>query len=636
VLKVGTLVSVFEGTKGGIRGKRAVSYMATVVSYISGLSGDGHYEVKPVVESRQTRRVQAYSVQEQQAFMSPASQRSRYQMTSQQKREKIQNDKDRTILAAALKKEKKERAQLMRKYHMVVEDNKTLEAERAALLACLGKKGPAPTRAMEKLIRPIINVARQNLAVDMDGLEKESVRLRRHVSHREKEVELLRSKLRLRLSAEKKMRDRKNSAMRAARSAEAKRLTLQVQRDAAVLRVRELRESLLSLEEEKEAIVKEADKKGQVKTRTDKNGKPYTDEFEAPAVACLADGISAKMCREQMIRNGNFLNAGDEFVVPEIDWFERLRERIGNESMLYAFAKVARAEEVLQHGSDETGIHRQGTYNQWVRIKNDCGDIETVYIETGGILVGATTAEVAAHIERTWERGQAYVDALRVELGDEADELVPLTKGGVNLLKLRSLMHDTCNTANATAREIAKLVDKKGRDYFGDGVWESMPEEDRCVLDFLCGNHTRGLPVDAFNRRFEEWMNDELGSEFAEAAGESGGRARLEKSGTALIRSIFKLIHSGWGAYEKVSYMDTMLMPQCSPAICATALGGVEPKSPAKFENSTAASPQFFLADTTGHFFVFAPLFREGGRRRVSGPPPKVEQRLSRAGFWQV
>ena len=79
--------------------------------------------------------------------------------------------------------------------------------------------------------------------------------------------------------------------------------------------------------------MEEADKKGQVKTRTDKNGKPYTDEFEAPAVACLADGISAKMCREQMIRNGNFLNAGDEFVVPEIDWFERLRERIGGPSL---------------------------------------------------------------------------------------------------------------------------------------------------------------------------------------------------------------------------------------------------------------------------------------------------------------
>ena len=72
-------------------------------------------------------------------------------------------------------------------------------------------------------------------------------------------------------------------------------------------------------------------------------------------------------------------------------------------------------------------------------------------------------AEGAAHIEKTWERGQAYVNALRKELGDDADDLVPLVKGGVNLSKLRSLMHDTCNTANSTAREIAKLVEEKGR-----------------------------------------------------------------------------------------------------------------------------------------------------------------------------
>ena len=78
---------------------------------------------------------------------------------------------------------------------------------------------------------------------------------------------------------------------------------------------------------------------------------------------------------------------------------------------------------------------------------------------------------------------------------------MPLEKGGVNLSKLRSLMHDTCNTANATAREIARLVEEKGRELYGDEAWESMPEEERCVLDFLCGNHTRGLPVDAFNCR---------------------------------------------------------------------------------------------------------------------------------------
>ena len=93
---------------------------------------------------------------------------------------------------------------------------------------------------------------------------------------------------------------------------------------------------------------------------------------------------------------------------------------------------------------------------------------------------------------------------------------------------------------------------RRKAELYGDEAWESMPEEERCVLDFLCGNHTRGLPVDAFNRRFEAWIEDELGEAFAAAAGESGGQARLEKSGTELLRSIFKLIHSGWGAYEKV------------------------------------------------------------------------------------
>ena len=73
-------------------------------------------------------------------------------------------------------------------------------------------------------------------------------------------------------------------------------------------------------------------------------------------------------------------------------------------------------------------------------------------------------------------------------------------------------MHDTFNTANATAREIARLGEEKSRELYGDEAWESMPEEERCVLDFLCGNHTRGLRVDVFNRRFEEWIEAELSS----------------------------------------------------------------------------------------------------------------------------
>ena len=103
-------------------------------------------------------------------------------------------------------------------------------------------------------------------------------------------------------------------------------------------------------------------------------------------------------------------------------------------------------EEVLQYGSDETGIHRQGTYNQWCMIKHNDGSTEVVTMEAGGILVGTTAEEVASHVESTWERGQTALEALQSELG--ADKLVPMVNGGLNLSKLRSLMHDTVNASH--------------------------------------------------------------------------------------------------------------------------------------------------------------------------------------------
>ena len=95
-----------------------------------------------------------------------------------------------------------------------------------------------------------------------------------------------------------------------------------------------------------------------------------------------------------------------------------------------------------------------------------------------------------------------------------------MVNGGLNLSKLRSLMHDTvnashppplclylflslsknitpqplfepqCNTANATARKISELVEKKGVEFFGAEVWAAMSYEQRCTMDYLCGNHT--------------------------------------------------------------------------------------------------------------------------------------------------
>ena len=88
-------------------------------------------------------------------------------------------------------------------------------------------------------------------------------------------------------------------------------------------------------------------------------------------------------------------------------------------------------------------------------------------------------------------------------------------------------------------------------EFFGAEVWAARPDELRCTTDYLCGNHTRNLPVAAFNRLFDEWLAEVLGDAFAACSAASGGRSRLEKSGTALLRSICKLVSRGWGAYPK-------------------------------------------------------------------------------------
>ena len=74
-----------------------------------------------------------------------------------------------------------------------------------------------------------MKLARESLAVDYSALDKQVERLGRQVSHREREVAVLLGKLRLRLSAEERLRDRKNRALREKRSSDAQNLTLQEQ-----------------------------------------------------------------------------------------------------------------------------------------------------------------------------------------------------------------------------------------------------------------------------------------------------------------------------------------------------------------------------------------------------------------------
>jgi hypothetical protein len=92
-------------------------------------------------------------------------------------------------------------------------------------------------------------------------------------------------------------------------------------------------------------------------------------------------------------------------------------------------------------------------------------------------------------------------------------------------------MHDTCNTANKTARLAKSLRDTSGQLYYGYDAWELKAQEEKPWFDYLCGNHTRNLPMDAFNREFEAYLKRVLGEDYAALAAEFGTQTRVEASG---------------------------------------------------------------------------------------------------------
>ena len=207
MLTAGTIVSVFEGTAPGIRGSHATSYTARIIEHKT-IGQDRYYIVAPTAESRQTpRKVREYAVQEQKSFMSDTNQRKRGQMSSQQRKEKNKDRHDIALLERELSKARKKTEKLQKKHNMTLKENKTMKEERAALLSLVGggksQQQKKPAKAIERLLEPIIKVARDRLIMDYEALEKKAQRLERQVSYREKESDFLRSRLSLRLMAEK-------------------------------------------------------------------------------------------------------------------------------------------------------------------------------------------------------------------------------------------------------------------------------------------------------------------------------------------------------------------------------------------------------------------------------------------------
>jgi hypothetical protein len=165
--------------------------------------------------------------------------------------------------------------------------------------------------------------------------------------------------------------------------------------------------------------------------------------------------------------------------------------------------------------------------------------------------VGSKAPEVCANIGEAWALGQRAIELLREELGHEAENLAPLTNGGVQLHKLRGIMHDTCPTANLVAVLMKDKRDVSGQLQFGYDNWEQKAEQDKPWFDFLCANHVRNLPIDEFNREVEVYLKGDLGEDLAVIVRDGNGRTRVEASGPLLLRSLCRLTHKGHLQYAK-------------------------------------------------------------------------------------
>jgi hypothetical protein len=167
------------------------------------------------------------------------------------------------------------------------------------------------------------------------------------------------------------------------------------------------------------------------------------------------------VAREIILLTVKYLLPNEKFDCPEVLWFSKLRESLGVEAELYTYMEVAAAEKLLQMGFDETKINGQSTLNLWLLIQKKDNTTKVCYLECAGILIGGTADEVVTHIEKKFKEAASSLKQLKDLLtsqGLDADELVPEANGGLDITRVKSLMHDTCHTANATARKMIASI----------------------------------------------------------------------------------------------------------------------------------------------------------------------------------
>ena len=298
--------------------------------------------------------------------------------------------------------------------------------------------------------------------------------------------------------------------------------------------------------------------------KSGQRNKGVTYQFEQHVRSALATGATARQVTDMLLLDAHFMlpsACANSFTssMPLIRWFQQQREGLGLESYLYSFMRIAGASRVIQWGFDETTLDGCSVLNQWAMLEfpvEGCSGgeggsgVTIVTLECAGVLPCGTAEEVVAHVEKSWVRGQAAIKALRdVLTPEDRDVLCPLIDGGVDLHKLYGIMHDTCHSANLVASLMVQLQERKKREFLTDEGWELGTDKCKATFNFLCGNHTRNLPIDRFNKLYDHWLEETIGPALKAANG--GSNVRLECNGVQFLRTVCRLTHTGAQQYAK-------------------------------------------------------------------------------------
>jgi len=178
----------------------------------------------------------------------------------------------------------------------------------------------------------------------------------------------------------------------------------------------------------------------------------------------------------QGVNELRFFKPGESPVeIPGLDWWTKRAHVGGAMSEAFAWYRVCISPKLLQQGVDETKIHGRPTMNQFISVPNVDDPLKVDFLHMGAVkvLVNGTAEGVRDHVETQFKRGQFIVMFLRAWLaknGYDPDEYIPLEGGGAKLHKLRAVMHDTCNAANASAQLIIEAKNASGVEHFGAEV----------------------------------------------------------------------------------------------------------------------------------------------------------------------